>query len=159
MTTEELLSDLEPGTKLSIQNEPFSYIGKANVRLKGADRLTWLYDKNGSMLSIDPETDEMMLFQVVEEEIDRAEEDDEEEKREETVFYRNQEFTSAYVDEGSVMAVHDGAPFDDGETFELHDYENDDKGLLLRVIHVEATGEDQVYLGTVVVEEDVLSRG
>lgn len=148
MTTEKLLHELQPGTTLLVRNDPFEYQGRAEITLHGGDVVYWLFSDDGSFVSVNPETDEMVDFWVAEEEVESDEEEPD------AVGYQGDSYELSYEDKGTVTAIVGEAPVEENETYLFKDFENDD-GELVRILKNEASGDEQAYNGGVLVEESV----
>ena len=147
MTTNELIEHLEPGSKLAVQNEPFHYVGKAELKMRGGDQVCWLYDRHKAVLSINLETDEICIFWPVGEEVDVSED---------VAIYGTDQFESSFNDEGHVFTISGDAPFEK-ESIRLKEYQNDE-GKRLRVIQLQNTGQEHFSIGSVLLEEDIFSH-
>lgn len=145
MTTVELIH-LPISTMLSVQNEPFRYIGKASILLEGGDTLYWLYDENGNMISIHPETEEIILFHLIEEEY---------EIEEDSVLFNNDNFDLSYQDKGTADESDEGAYINEKSIIELKDFQKGD-GEIFRLLSNIADGEETGFVGAVVLEEDII---
>lgn len=144
MTTEELLHKLQIGTELSVQNTSFVYSGKATLSLAGGEVTNWLFGEDGEILSVNPQTEEIVFYRSVEDEI---------EEDEEGVVYRNESFERLNEEVGTVDSVDEEAPLAEADVIRFTDFEGE-KSLLRRTVN-EGTGEGQAYSGIVVVEEDI----
>ena len=147
MKIEEILHHLKPGTELMIANRPFTFGGKAKVELDGGDLRYWLYDKEGSMLAVSPEDEEIVLFESVGEEL---------EPEDEIVTYDGKDYEFSYDDAGRVASVEGEADVEEDARYKIADYESDG-GSLVRLLTNEDTEDVYAYEGSVVVEDDVVS--
>lgn len=147
MTTDEILHHLEPGTTLLVRNDPFEYVGKAEITLDGGDVVYWLFADDGSILSVNPQTDEMTDFWMVEEQLEREEGED-------IVAYGGESYELSYKDKGSVTTVEGETTVEENEGYKFEDFENDD-GELVRILENENNGDQQAYSGGILVEEDI----
>jgi hypothetical protein len=148
MTTSQLLQKLEPGMTLLVRNDPFEYQGRAEITLAGGDVVHWLFSDDGSFVSVNAGTDEMVDFWVADEEVERDEEEPD------AVGYQGESYELSYGDKGTVTAIVGEVPVEEGETYLFKDFENDD-GELVRILENEASGDEQAYSGGVLVEEFV----
>lgn len=146
MTTHELLEDLSPGDLLTVKNEPFSYVGRARIVLEGGEETYWLYSSEGGFFSVNPQTEEVVLFTVIEEEV---------EADEESMAYRGEVYEFSYEDHGTVAIVVGRVPVEEGEELMFKEYETEG-GEVMRVVVHEETGEQELVAGAVLVEEDIL---
>src|SRR3989339_305926 len=145
MTTEELLSNLEPGNTLLARNDPFDYRGKAEITLDGGDRVYWLFGDEGAFLSVNPQTDEIMIFTPAEGEV---------EEEEDIVSYFNDSYELSYEDHGEMTSVEEIISGEEGNQFHFRDFE-DEEGRVIRLLENESTNEENAYAGSVLLEEDL----
>ncbi len=148
MTPSDLLQTIEPGTTLLVRNDPFEYSGRAEVTLDGGEVVHWLFADDGSFVSVNPETDEMIDCWMAADEVEQDEEDPD------VVGYHGESYELSYHDKGSITAVVGETPVEEGETYVFRDFENDD-GELVRIVENDTTGDTQAYHGAVLVEESV----
>lgn len=144
MTISDLL-EKELGTNVSVFNEPFHYVGRSELELDGGQKMLWLYDDDGGMLSITPEDEELVLFEKLDEEL---------EPDGEMILYQNEEFEFSYEDAGNVTSMEGDSVTEEEDRYMFSDYESAD-GRVIRVVSNENTGEAGGYLGRVVAEEDL----
>ena len=145
MTLDQLLT-AAIGAEYTVHNEPFSLSGRADVTLDGGDVRHWLFDKDGGMLSVSPRDEEIGRFARLEEEV---------EPQGDTVAYGGKEYEFSYEDSGTVTDVDGDADADAEDRITFSEYESED-GEKLRIVTSENRGETAVYLGNVVVEDDIL---
>ena len=145
MNVTELLA-LEPGVNLTVFTDTFSLKGNLLVNLEGDATSAWLFSEEGSMLSINPEADEMMLFKAMESEL---------EVDDDIVVESGKDYEFSYEDRGEVESVDGLAPYDEAEELEFTDYEAAD-GSRIRVITNTFNGEQKAFIGNVVTEDDVI---
>lgn len=145
MTIQQLLS-LASNTTLLVKNDPFEYRGRSEITLEGGVVVHWLFSDEGAFVSINPETEEMIFFQIAENEL---------ETDEEGAAYGGEPLELSYEDHGTITATIDEAAVEENDVFNFTDYENDD-GLMVRTLENESTGESQIYTGQVLVEEEVV---
>ncbi|TAK03592.1 DUF4178 domain-containing protein [Patescibacteria group bacterium] len=145
MTIDQLLS-ASIGTECTVHNEPFAYVGRADVTLDGGDVRRWLYGGGGDVLAISPDDEEIILFKVVEEEL---------EPQGDTVLYGGKEYEFSYEDSGIVSGVEGDASEECEDRLTFSEYQSED-GERLRLVTSENRSETSAYLGTTVVEEDIL---
>ncbi|HBO99696.1 MAG: hypothetical protein UU48_C0006G0073 [Candidatus Uhrbacteria bacterium GW2011_GWF2_41_16] len=148
MTLKQLLETTQPGQTLLAHNDPFDYQGKAEITLEGGDVIYWLFNEKDSFISVNPETDEMVDFRGVEDEVEREEDDPG------TVGYEGDNYELSYEDRGTLTKIEGDIPLEEGHIFVFKDYEKEDGGLV-RILENEMTGEEQIYAGSILVEEEV----
>lgn len=145
MTIDSLMA-LEPGSQLSVLNDPFTFQTTIELSLEGDDLRYWYFDGPERHLAIAPENEEVILFTSIDEEFD---------PNEEGILFNGSEFEFNYRDEGKVVAVEgDDAEVDDRMT--IIGYVSSD-GERLRLVNNHTTGITTTYLGSVVVDEDILA--
>lgn len=143
MTTDQLLS-LKSKTTLLVKNDPFEYRGRAEITLKSGDIIFWLFSDEGTFLSVNLDTDEVIYFRPTESEL---------ESDEEGAVFGGQPYELSYEDKGTVTAIFDEAAVEENDILNFTDYENDEGGMV-RASENESTGESAVLTGTVLVEEE-----
>ncbi|PJA47767.1 hypothetical protein CO172_00150 [Candidatus Uhrbacteria bacterium CG_4_9_14_3_um_filter_36_7] len=142
----DLIEDSVPlQTKLAVQGKPFNYIGRMELELQGGEVLYWLMDKDGGLISIDPETEEFMIFWPIEEEIHFTGS---------VLIYGGDRFEFFYEDQVSVVKSIGDVSFDEDVYCDFRDYENKDHQIA-RTLHMKSTGERRRFIGQVFLEEDI----
>lgn len=139
------LYDLEIGDDISIANEPFHYVGHAEIELDNGQEMRWLYDKESRLLTITPSDDELMIFDPVEEEL---------EPENEVILYMNKEFEFSYQDAGITNNIIADTDMEEEGPFMFTDYQAAG-GAVVRIISNTNTGESNTYVGAIVAEEDI----
>lgn len=145
MTTDQLLS-LKSNTILLVKNDPFEYKGRAEVTLEGSEVIYWFFSDEETFISLNPKTEETIYFRQAESEFDTDEEG---------TVYEGEPYELSTEDKGTVTAVFDDTAVEEGDIFNFIDYENDE-GRLVRAQENESTGESQIFIGLVLVEEEVV---
>ena len=145
MTLEQLLL-AAPGVELMIANNPFSYSGKADVELDGGDVRHWMFDAGGRMLSVSPDDEELVLFRMMDEQVEPGNE---------TIGYQGKDYEFTYEDIGSVTSVDGDAKVVEDERYSFTDYESD-SGELIRIVRNENTGDGICFIGSLVGEDEVV---
>jgi len=143
--TFEHLTQLQPGTEITVANNAFSCGGRAVITLEGADRRFWVFNTDGGMLSIAPNDGEIILFQEIDEEV---------EPEGEMVLFRNKEYEFSYEDVGSISEGEGKFAGEIEDQVTIADYEAED-GEVVRIVTNQNTGDSLAYLGNTVVEDDV----
>ncbi|NQV89304.1 MAG: DUF4178 domain-containing protein [Parcubacteria group bacterium] len=144
MKIKDLLS-LEVGESVSVFNEPFEYVGHAQIELDGGQKMRWMYGEDDRMLSVTPSDDELMLFEQIEDDL---------EPEDEMILYLGKEYEFSYEDAGSVVGIEGDSVTEEEDRFMFADYEAAG-GLIVRLISNENTGESSVYFGRMVSEDDL----
>lgn len=143
MTIKNLLS-LELGGRVSIFNQPFTYAGRTQLNLDDGSQVFWLYSDDDEMLSISPDDEELILFEILEDEIEP----------DESVFFRGKEFEFSYENNGKITGVEGDAETEMEDRYMFGEYQSPE-GERLRLVTNENTGETSAYFGRVVSEDDV----
>ncbi len=143
MNIEELLA-LEFGKTISVFNQPFTYVGRAEVKLDDESQLVWLYNDEQGMLAIAPDEDELILFDKIDDEIEPSE----------TILYQGQEHEFDYENAGNVGVSEGNAPAEEDDRYLFSDYQAAD-GEKIRIVRNENTGDALSYFGRAVTEEDI----
>jgi hypothetical protein len=113
--------------------------GIDEVRLETGEIVYWVYTKEGMWLSLDPESEEILLFEDVNEDL---------EPEDDTVVYRGEDYEFSY--EGVAKLEDD----DGGVTTNFKDYENT-RGNIVRIMEDDSTGEQSFAFGVKITEEDL----
>lgn len=133
----ELWLDEKP---VAVQGKTFDPVTIEEVKLKTEERMYWMRNSEDLWISVDPGSEEVILFHDLEEEI---------EVTEDTAIYSGQDFECSYVGEGQIM---DGE--EELDKVSVRDYEGSD-GQLLRVIEYIVGGDHVFALGQLVPEEEL----
>ncbi len=122
-----------------IRDKTFSPRGVEEVKLETGESVYWVYTKDGMWLSFDPEGEEILLFEDIDEDL---------EAEDETVVHGGEDYEFSY--EG-VAKVDDD---DGGTTTNFKEYENSD-GEIIRIMEDESTGDKSYAYGIKITEEDL----
>lgn len=136
----------ELGAELSVANEPFVLQSKLTLKLEGGVNAHWLFSNSGTCLSINPETEEILILRPVEKEIEH---DDE------VVVESGKDYEFSYEDRGAVEELGGEGVFDEGDELEFMEYEAGD-GDRVRIVTNTYNGEERAFVGNVVTEEDIV---
>lgn len=139
------LYKLDLGDAVSIFNEPFTYVGHAQIELDSGHTLRWLYDDEGRMLSVAPQDEELILLHEIEDEL---------EPDGETILYQGKEYEFSYEDAGTVLEIEGESATEEGDRYIFTDYQTAG-GEIVRLIENENTGENSAYVGVYVSDEDI----
>ncbi len=139
------LFTLELSHSVSVFNEPFTYVGHAQIELNGGQNMRWMYDEENRMLAVTPDDDELMLFEQIEDDL---------EPENEMILYLGKEYEFSYEDTGKVVGIEGESATEEDDTFMFADYEASG-GLIVRLISNQNTGESSIYLGRMVSEDDL----
>lgn len=122
-----------------VRDKTFSPRGVDEARLETGENVYWVYTKDGMWLSFDPDGEEIILFEDIDEEL---------EPEDDTVVYGGEDYEFSY--EG-VATVGD----DDGATVtNFKDYENE-QGELIRIMEDDSNGDKTYAYGVKITEEDL----
>lgn len=122
-----------------VRDKTFTPRGVDEARLDTGESIYWVYTKDGMWLSFDPESDEIILFEDINEEL---------EPEDETVVYQGEDYEFSY--EGVIRVDDD----DGGTTTNFKDYQNTD-GDVVRIMEDDATGDKSYAYGVKITEEDL----
>jgi hypothetical protein len=144
MTIKDLLK-IHLGDAVNISNKPFIYVGHTQIDLDDGQTIRWLYDDEGSMLSVSREDEEIIFFNEIEEEL---------EPDGETIVYANKEYEFSFEDMGEIANVEGEGVGEEEDRYIYSDYQTTD-GDVLRLVNNETTGERLSYHGKYVSEDDI----
>jgi len=140
MQIKKALARLLDEQPIVVKNFTFEPDTIDHAKLDTGDSVYWVRNDSGRWLSVDEASDEMILFEEVEEDVNT---DDE------TIVFQNRDFEFSYEGEGTLIDE-DGTEL---ETMQFKDYEGD--GEILRIVEAEVTGDQVVSLGRVVAEAEI----
>jgi hypothetical protein len=143
MTLSELLS-LPLGQTVSVFNQPFTYVGRADVNLDDGSKMHWLFDDEDGMLSVAPDEEELVLFDHLEDEIET----------DDSIFFHGKEYEFSYESAGKISESDGETEMETDDRYLFSEYESSD-GEKLRIVSNENTGETDAYLGRIVSEDDL----
>ena len=132
----ELVQNDQP---IVIRDKTFLPRGIEEARLETGELVYWVFTKDGMWLSFDPEGEEILLFEDINEEL---------EPEDDTVVYQGEDYKFSY--EG-VAKVDDA---DGGTTTNFKEYQNAD-GDIVRIMEDESTGDKSFAFGVKITEEDL----
>lgn len=145
MTIKDLLK-LHLGDAVRISNKPFIHVGHTHIDLDNGQTIRWLYDDEGSMVSVSREDEEIIFFHEINEEV---------EPEGNTISFGDKEYEFSYEDTGTVANVEGEAVGEEDDRYMYSDYQSAE-GDLLRLVSNETTGEKMAYKGKYVSEDDVV---
>lgn len=140
MQIKKALERLQNDKAILVKNFTFEPDTIDHALLDTGESVYWVRNETGRWLSVDVASEEVFLFEEVEEEIDIEEE---------VVVFQNRDFEFTYEGIGTLVD-------DDGvelESVHFKDYEGD--GDVLRVVASEVTGDQMVSIGRVVAESEI----
>ncbi len=147
MLVNELL-DTEVGANLTVSTETFTLNSQLPIHLEGGVQNRWFFSEEGLFLSVNPETEEMLLFTPVDTELER---DDD------IIVEGGKDYELSYEDRGTVQDTDGDGPYSADDELEFCDFEADD-GTRIRIVTNTFNGEEDAYVGRVVIEEDIISN-
>lgn len=144
MTIKDLWK-LHLGDAVKIGVAPFTYVGHAQIELDDGAKTRWLYDDEGNLFCVSPKDEELIFFKEVQDEV---------EPDGDTITFKGKEYEFESEDTGTVSDIYGESVAEADDTFLQSDYQTAE-GEILRIVNNEGTGENLVYLGTYVSEDDV----
>lgn len=140
MTISEVVDALQNDQAIVVGDTTFQPRGFDAVRLETNETIYWAVAKSGNWLSIDPEADEIIMFEDIDEEL---------EPEDDTVVYGGQDYEFSY--EGSAtMKSEDGEDI----TLTFQEFESS-TGDLIRLTDNENAGEKKVSVGSKLTEDEL----
>ena len=140
MNIEKALQKFQDMESLIVGGTTFETEGIDEIRLETGESIYWVKDGGDVWLSLDPQSEEIILFTVIEDEIDYSGE---------TVVYRGDDWEFEY--ESEAMIVEDGEETDE---IMFRDFEGPN-GRVLRVVENMVTGDISASVGEKVTEDDI----
>ncbi|MBI2475334.1 DUF4178 domain-containing protein [Candidatus Uhrbacteria bacterium] len=143
MTLQELLS-LPLNETVSVFNQPFEYVGRAEITLDDGSKMYWLFNDEDGMLSVAPDEEELITFDHLEDEVEA----------DDSIFLHGKEYEFSYEGAGKITSSDGETDMELDDRYLFSEYESSD-GEKLRIISNENTGETDSYLGRIVSEDDL----
>lgn len=122
-----------------VRDKTFSPRGVEEARLETGESVFWVYTKDGMWLSFDPDGEEILLFEDIDEEL---------EPEDDTVVYGGEDYEFSY--EGTAKVDDD----DGGKTTNFKEYQNAD-GDVIRIMEDGSSGDKTYAFGVKITEEDL----
>lgn len=141
MKISSALKALQSGEAIVVRDKTFEPHHIDTFQLETGDRLFWIQDGENMWMSIDVESDEVILFSEIEADLDASSE---------AVFYAGDDYEFSY--ETSAKVLDEDEEEEDKVT--LKDFERGD-GQLLRMMEYEVNGETMSLVGWKVAEEEL----
>lgn len=113
-------------------------------KLETGDLVYWIKDGEDLWMSIDLESDEIIIFHEIEAEVDATEE---------SVFYAGDDYEFSY--EASAKVLDEDDETQEVDRVEIRDFERSD-GEIFRVMEFEVTGDVMTLTGRKVPEEELI---
>ena len=138
MHVEEALAQLKKFDPIVILGKTFEPQTIDQVRLESGENVFWIHASEGSWISVDPESEEVISFFNIDEELSGGKE---------VKLYAGEEYEFSY--ESSAKVVDEEG---DQETVSFRDYESSE-GAILRIMQFEVSGDRVVAVGQMISEE------
>lgn len=141
MTIEETIELLKNGESITIGDKQFDPISFDEIRLISGEMLYFAEDDNqGVLLSIDQDSDEIIMFQKIEDDL---------EVEDETIVYGGSDYELSLESEGNIIV-------DDNEieSISFKDFENG-SGDKIRLVEYGAGGDIRGWSGSIVIEDEL----
>lgn len=139
MTIPEVLEALQNDCPIVVGDTTFEPRGVDEVTLETGEAVYWAR-KEDTWLSIDPSSDEIILFEDIDEEL---------EPEDDTVVYGGEDYEFSY--EGSAtMSGEDG----EEQVMHFREYESPE-GEIIRITENENTGDTRISLGSKLTEDEL----
>ena len=140
MHVSEAIEQLLADNAIVVVDKTFEPTSIEALRLETGDMMYWVADGGDIWLSLDPDSEEVILFSEIEGEFDASED---------TIVYNGEDYEFSYEGEGTV--IEEG---EDIDTILFRDFEGPD-GRILRVAEYTVNSEIIAALGRKVPEEDL----
>jgi hypothetical protein len=138
MRVQEILEVINQFDPVVIAGKTFEPVTIDQVILESGESVYWAHGNDGPWISIDPESEELIVWSDVEEEVGNSKD---------TVLYAGDEYEFSYESSARVRDE-DG----EEELVSWREYEAP-SGTLLRVMSFEVTGDHVVSIGEKIAEE------
>lgn len=141
MIIQEAIEKFRNGDAITIGDKQFDPTSFDEIKLETGDMLFFAEDEEqGVLLTIDEESEEVVLFQRVEEEI---------EVEEEALVYAGEDYELSMEGSGQIM-IDD----QESEKISFRDFETGD-GSKFKMVEYEVSGDIRNWVGEIVIEEDL----
>lgn len=140
MNVKDILELLQDDKEVVVAGKTFEPTAFDEVRLETGESIYWVRDGAGVWLSVDPESEEVILFDDIEGDFDPSED---------ALIYNGEDFEFSYEGDGKFT--------EDGEELDkvlFRDYEGPD-GRIIRLAESMANNEVTASLGRKVPEEEL----
>lgn len=138
MTIAEALQELQEEKAIVVRDRTFEPQGVDEIVLESGESVFWAHSKDGTWLSLDPEGEEVILFEDIDEEL---------EPEDDIVVYGGQDYEFSY--ESKITLLTD----DGGTIMMMREFEG--PTAIIRLIEDESTGDTQASYGRKVNEEEL----
>lgn len=140
MTIKEALSALKRDEAIVVGDTTFTPRELHEVVLETGEKVFWAKTRDGSWLSIDPASDEIIMFEDMDEEI---------EVEDETVVYGGEDYEFSY--EGTATMTGDEG---DEISISFREYESP-SGEIIRMMENESNGDKRNAMGAKITEDEL----
>lgn len=142
MTIKEVLEALKNDSPVVVGDTTFEPRGLDELTLETGDFVYWASKQDGTWLSIDPVSDEIIMFEDIDEEL---------EPEDDTVVYGGEDYEFSYEDTATLKS-------EDGEetVMRFREFESSG-GDIIRITESESTGDIRISVGAKLTEEDLQS--
>ncbi len=139
MLISEALEQVKNDQAIVVRDKTFHPRGVEPITLETGETVYWVQSREGIWLSLDPQGEEIILFEDIDEEV---------EPEDDIVVYGGQDYEFSY--EGTAtMSVEEG-----GKVMSFKEYEAP-SGEIVRLIEEESTGDMSAAYGKKLTEEDL----
>ena len=138
MTIAEALKKLQEEKAIVVRDRTFEPQGVDEIVLESGESVFWAHSKDGTWLSLDPDGEEVILFEDLDEEL---------EPEDEIVVYGGQDYEFSY--ESKITLLTD----DGGTIMMMREFEG--PSAIIRLIEDESTGDVTASYGRKVNEEEL----
>lgn len=138
MTIAEALKKIQSEESIIVRDKTFEPEGLDEIVLESGETVFWVHTKDGTWLSLDPEGEEIILFEDIDEEL---------EPEDDIVVYGGQDYEFSY--ESKVTLLTD----DGGTIMMMREFEG--PSAIIRLIEDESTGDITASYGRKVNEEEL----
>jgi len=153
MNLNEIKEFGEPGHELLVQNSPFEITGRLTLTLEGGEYNYWLLSGDSRMMSLNPDADEVIIFNRVADDLNGEEEAISGD--EEAVVVQGKEYEFTYEDGGTISDLEGETDLDLEDEVNFRDFEAED-GEKVRQATIMPSGDTFNYIGQVALEEDIM---
>ncbi len=140
MQVEKAIEKFFEGEAIIVAGKTFEADSVEEIRLETGDEIYWIRDGGDLWLSVDPESDEIILFHTVEEELDSSGD---------TVYFKGEDYEFEF--EGVARILDDGEETDE---VIFRDFTGPD-GEILRVAENTTSNEIETSVGSKISDEDL----
>lgn len=140
MTIEEVLEALQNDCPVVVGDTTFEPTGVDAIILETGEKVYWAHEGDGSWLSIDPSSDELILFEDIDEEL---------EPEDDVIVYGGEDYEFSYEGTATMKS-------EEGEEISMSFREFESPaGEIIRLTSSESTGDTKISLGTKLTEDEL----